>query len=121
LLKKEIVRTNPLVVGIDANGKPDRNIIYGDINKDGVLDRMSPQSFAVNVLTVEDGPSSPYLSWQLEVNDGTLRYEFKPIGSRMFQKIVFFSLICLPVMCGGMVALTFRRLAYQVSIYSNIS
>lgn len=105
------------LVGVGEKGKPDRNMIYGDINQDGVLDRIAPQSFATNVITIKEGPKAPYLSWQLEVNDGTLAYNLKPIGSRKVQIIIFFSLLCVPVISGVLAAMAFRSLYYRVSAF----
>lgn len=97
------------------NGKPDHNVVYGDINKDGVLDRIPPYSFAVNVLNVTDSPESPYLAWELEVNDGTLRYNFKPIGRRNIQVVAFLSFLLLPLFGGAAAVLAFYRNYYRVS------
>ena len=101
-------------MGTNSKGKPDKNIIYGDINKDGVLDRIPPQSFANNVLTIKEGPKAPHLAWQLEVNDGTLKYTLKPIGSRILQMKVFFALLCIPAIFGSLAAMAFKRFYYQV-------
>ncbi|KAL3420474.1 alpha-1,3-glucan synthase-like protein [Phlyctema vagabunda] len=105
------------VLGLDKKGKPDRNVVFGDHNKDGVLDRIPPESFATNVIKIKDGPKAPYLAWQLEINDGTLRYDLKPIGSRSFQMRVFFTLLFMPAVLAIFAAFTFKRMFYQINLH----
>ena len=88
------------VWGINPDGRPDRSFVYGDVDGDSVLDRMPPDSLAQSLINVTAVPPSPYLAWQFELDDGNLRYELVPIGSRWGQLALFILLAVIPPLTG---------------------
>lgn len=88
--------------GINPDGKRDEGGVYGDLDKDGVLDRLPPSSLIPATLGLNSTPPSPFLTWHLEVNDGTLGYSFKPAGNRWQQMIVFILMWAMPVLTGSL-------------------
>ncbi len=88
--------------GIDPDGQQDESGIYGDLDKDGVLDQLPPSSLTPANLALNGTPSSPFLTWHLEINDGTLKYEFTPAGNRWHQLIMFILMWIIPVLSGSL-------------------
>lgn len=62
-----------------------------------MLDRVIPEALAPTVLNFSVPPPSPHLAYKLLVHQGTLRYSFVPVGSRIVQIITFSLLWVLPV------------------------
>jgi alpha-1,3-glucan synthase len=83
--------------GINPDGNPDNTGIYGDLDKDGVLDRLPPSALVPATISLNSTPPAPFLSWKLSINDGTLQYKAVPSGNRWHQLVVFILLwtICL--------------------------
>jgi alpha-1,3-glucan synthase len=78
--------------GLDPNSVPYQTGIYGDIDKDSVLDRLPPSSLAPATIDFNNSLPSPFLTWKLSINDGTLRYTVTPIGNR-WQKLTAYILM----------------------------
>jgi alpha-1,3-glucan synthase len=88
------------VWGMNPDGQPDASAVYGDIDGDGVLDRLPPSSLSKLNLSVSAVPPSPYLAYQLSVDDGTLSYTLFPVGDRRLQLILFLLLAFVPLITG---------------------
>ena len=88
------------VWGSDPSGVPDLTQAMGDVDNDGVLDRLAPVSLLKNVVSVWTDPPSPYLAYQINVNDANLRYHLLPIGSRSRQAAIFALLLIVPILTG---------------------
>lgn len=104
------------VWGMNPDGKPDASWVYGDVDFDGVLNRMPPSSLALNVLNATDPPPLPYLSYQLLFNDATLMFTKKPQGNMWTQIVIFILLTVLPVVGGLMAVWIFMGSFYKVKI-----
>ena len=102
------------VWGMDPDGAPDKIKIFGDVDGDGVLDLLPPDSLSNNVLEIKDAPGMPHTAWKIYVKDGDWRYSWKPTGSAYRQCAVFFLLAILPFVGGCLGATTFCRSFYQV-------
>lgn len=87
---------------MNPDGKPDQSFVYGDANNDSVLDRVIPEALAPTVLNFSTSPPSPYLAYNLRVNQATLRYSFEPVGSRIIQIITFSLLWILPLLSAAL-------------------
>ncbi|KUJ12806.1 alpha-1,3-glucan synthase Ags2 [Mollisia scopiformis] len=100
--------------GINPDGQQDQTGVYGDLDKDGVLDRLPPSSLIPATLGLNATPPSPFLNWHLELNDGTLEYEFKPTGNRWHQLIMFILMWVIPVLTGSLAVWAYLQSFYQV-------
>jgi len=92
------------VWGINPDGKPDSTFVYGDIDRDGVLDRMPPSSLAESVVNVT----------RIILDDGTYNYRMIPAGSSALQIVIFALLFAVPVLTGFVAVWTFMAGFYQV-------
>jgi len=104
------------VWGMNPDGQPDQTFIFGDIDKDFVLDRMPPSAMAPTVINVTDGPEYPYLSYRFALDDGTLRYELVPQGDRRVQLAFFVLLWLLPIATGFAAVFVFIGSFYKVKV-----
>ncbi|KAL3418573.1 alpha amylase [Phlyctema vagabunda] len=109
------------VWGMNPDGQPDQTYVLGDIDLDGVLDRMPPSSLKttlINNTVPETGefiyPPAPYLGYRLSINDGNLAYTLTPYGSRVHQMILAFLIIIVPVVTGGLSIWLFMKSFYSV-------
>ncbi|OGM41244.1 hypothetical protein ABOM_010113 [Aspergillus bombycis] len=102
------------VWGMNPDGQPDQSYVFGDIDDDGVLDRMPPSSLSSTVVNITDIPPSPYLAWNLGVDDGTLRVHLLPTGSRTIQMAVYFLLWFVPLITAIACVYAFVKSFYQV-------
>lgn len=102
------------VWGMNPDGQPDQTKVYGDIDGDFVLDRIPPQSLITNTINITKSPPSPYLAYQIVLNDGDLRYQLLPVGSRWTQLVLYIILWCVPIITGAAGIWAFMKSFYQV-------
>ncbi|KAL6721871.1 Cell wall alpha-1,3-glucan synthase ags1 [Lecanora helva] len=102
--------------GVNPDGQPDKTRVYGDIDGDNVLDRIPPISLIDNVINITDPPPSPFLAWQIVLNDADYRYQLIPIGSRWNQLILYILLWLGPIISGGVAVWVFMRSFYGVKL-----
>ncbi len=102
------------VWGINPDGKPDQTGVYGDVDKDGVLDRLPPSSLAASLVNVSSAPPSPHLAWRVSLDDGNYRFQLVPVGSRYQQLILFILLAVVPVATGVASIWAFMKSFYKV-------
>ena len=102
------------VWGINPDGKPDETGVMGDIDGDGVLDRLPPSSLSAVILNITQPPPKPHLAWQFTLDDGSLQFRLLPVGSRIHQMILFFLLFLVPVLTGALGIWAFMKSFYQV-------
>lgn len=88
------------VWGMNPDGVPDQSFVYGDLDGDGVLDRMVPQSLSTMAVNFSVLPPSPFVAYKLQVDDATLRYTMIPIGSRTQQILMYILLWTVPISTG---------------------
>jgi alpha-1,3-glucan synthase len=84
------------VWGMNPDGQPDKSAAYGDVDRDGVLDWVPPDSLVNNVINISVAPSHGYLGYQLVVNDGNFSYSLLPCGSAAVQAVVMVLLCVMP-------------------------
>ena len=101
------------VWGMNLDGVPDKSAAYGDVDMDGVLDWVPPDSLAQNVLNMTRPPRR-HLGLRTIVNDGNFSYRLVPIGSLAFQVVAALLLLLVPLITaiGGVYA--FMGSFYQV-------
>ncbi len=102
------------VWGINPDGKPDQSGVYGDVDRDYVLDRMPPSSLAKNAVNVTKFPPSPHLAYRISIDDGNLRFELVPAGSKYQQMTLYFLLAILPAAMGVLSIWVFMKSFYKV-------
>jgi len=102
------------VWGMNPDGQPDTTAVYGDIDGDSILDRLPPSSLSKLNVSVAGPPPSPYLAYQLVLDDGTLRYRLNPVGDRQLQVILFLLLAFLPLITAAGAVWIYMRGFYGV-------
>jgi alpha-1,3-glucan synthase len=104
------------VWGINPDGRPDATFVMGDVDKDGVLDRISPASLAENVFNVTDGPPAPFVSFKMVLDDSNLGFVLEPQGNRWLQIAFFIVLAVTPVLGGLLAVWIFMGAFYKVKV-----
>jgi alpha-1,3-glucan synthase len=102
------------VWGMNPDGQPDVSFVYGDIDGDGVLDRLNPASLLVNALNVTQRPPSPHLAYRIDLDDGSLTYKLVPVGNKWLQLALFIALWIAPIVTGLVAVGIFQGSFYQV-------
>ncbi|KAK4185416.1 hypothetical protein QBC35DRAFT_465599 [Podospora australis] len=102
--------------GINPDNQPDVGFIYGDIDNDGIVDRLPPSSLARNVINITQPPPLPYLSYKLVYNDASWRFEYLPAGHIGLQVLLFILLAIMPVLLAVAAGFVYMRSFYQVKI-----
>jgi len=100
--------------GMNPDGQPDQTGVLGDIDVDGVLDRLPPSSLSSVTVNITDHPPIPYLAWQFVLDDGTYRFQLFPIGNMYQQMTLYFLLWMIPVLTGALGIWAFMKSFYQV-------
>ncbi|KAK7744210.1 hypothetical protein SLS53_003731 [Cytospora paraplurivora] len=101
--------------GINPDGQPDETFIYGDIDGDGILDRLAPSSLSSNVFNMTV-PSWPHLSYKIVIDDGTWQIKAVPTGTVHLQIWLFIMLAILPICLAGLAMWIYVRGFYQVKV-----
>lgn len=102
--------------GINPDGQPDQTRVYGDIDGDYVLDRIPLYSLINNVINITQPPPSPFLGWQINLNDADYRFQLTPIGSRWNQLALYILLWLIPILTGAAAVWAFMRSFYGVKL-----
>jgi len=105
--------------GINPDGKPDQSWVLGDADQDKVLDRMPPSSLTSTLINITRAPPSPYVAWELYINDGTMRYDLVPVGKQTSQIVMFVLFWVLPVITGAGCVYIFMKSFYKVKFNEN--
>ena len=102
------------VWGMNPDGQPDKSAAYGDVDMDGVLDWLPPDSISNNVINISTAPPKQFLGWKLVVNDGNYNYSKVPYGSAIKQIMVMALLCVMPVVTAVFGVLAFMGAFYKV-------
>jgi alpha-1,3-glucan synthase len=102
--------------GINPDNQPDVTAIYGDIDGDGIVDRLPPSSLAQNVINITQPPPMPALAYKLVYNDAAWRFEYIPSGHVALQILIFILLAILPVLTAVLAGWVYMRSFYQVKV-----
>ncbi|SMR54883.1 unnamed protein product [Zymoseptoria tritici ST99CH_3D1] len=102
------------VWGMNPDGEPDKTFVFGDVNRDNVLDRMVPQSLAAPMINISTHPAAPYLAYEVQVDSGSLRYTLVPRGSRIVQMLLFGLLWTLPVISASLAIWAYMGFFYKI-------
>ncbi|KAJ5907643.1 hypothetical protein N7495_000325 [Penicillium taxi] len=102
------------VWGINPDGQPDQNYIFGDSDGDSVLDRMPPSSLSTTTINITEHPPDPYLAWRIQLDDATLKFQLVPAGSKYVQMALFFLLWTVPLITAITCAYVFKKSFYRI-------
>lgn len=102
--------------GINPDNMPDVTFTYGDIDGDGIADRLPPSSLSDNVYNITEPPPLPYLSWLLVYNDASWEISVLPQGHVGVQIALFILLPIVPVLTGAAAVYIYMRSFYQVKV-----
>ncbi|KAL3425171.1 glycosyl transferase group 1 [Phlyctema vagabunda] len=100
--------------GMNPDGQLDKSAAYGDVDRDGVLDWVPPDSLANNVINISAAPAHGYLGYKIVVNDGNWGYTLVPHGSASAQTILLVLLCIIPVITAIFGVWAFRASFYKV-------
>ncbi|KAI7774406.1 hypothetical protein LA080_008800 [Diaporthe eres] len=102
------------VWGMNPDKKPDQSFVYGDIDADGVLDRLPPSSLVESNINITSAPAKPHLAYRMVVQDSTLKYGLVPVGNMWQQLVLYILLWILPVILGLAAVQAFKRSFYKI-------
>lgn len=102
------------VWGMNPDGSPDKSAAYGDVDHDGVLDWVPPDSLANNVINVTSRPSLHHLGYKIVVDDGNYNYLLVPVGSANVQIFIAILIGLVPVLSAALGVWAFVRSFYGV-------
>lgn len=102
--------------GINPDGKTDATFIYGDIDGDGVLDRLAPSSLSENVFNMSEPPAWPALSFRIELDDASWTIKAVPTGSVYLQIFLYWLLAVVPIITAALAGWVYMRGFYQVKV-----
>ncbi|KAN0123743.1 glycosyltransferase [Russula decolorans] len=107
----EIMSTWPTIVQLNVFGYDD--FYYGDVDGDGVLDRLPPNT-AAPVYCNLSAPPRPHISWTLVVNDADLTWSLEPRGQSAIGAIMYALLLTIPVITGSLAVVVFMWSFYGI-------
>lgn len=102
--------------GMNPDGKSDATFIYGDIDGDGILDRLAPSSLSDNVFNMTKAPTWPALSYRIEIDDATWSIKAVGTGSAPLQIFLSTLLAFVPLITAGLAVWVYVRGFYQVKV-----
>lgn len=111
LWELEIMDTWPSYVQLNVFGFD--NYFYGDVDGDGVLDRLPPNTLSPNYLNMS-APPHPHLAWNLVVDDANLTWWLEPVGESLVGAICFALLLAIPFITGALAVAVFMWSFYGI-------
>ncbi|KNF03549.1 hypothetical protein PSTG_03077 [Puccinia striiformis f. sp. tritici PST-78] len=88
---------------------------WGDVDGDGALDLLPPNTQAPNYLNLSK-PLSPYLGWRIMVNQTDLTWSALPIGDESVGILIFILLLVIPPITAILACWIFKRAFYSIKI-----
>lgn len=107
----EIMASWPTYVQLNVWGYDD--YYYGDVDNDGVLDRLPPNTAAPNYLNMS-APPHPHLAWALLVDDSTMTWTLEPRGQSAVGAIMYALLLSIPLITGTLAVVIFMWSFYGI-------
>lgn len=100
--------------GMNPDGNPDKTAAYGDVDRDGVLDWLPPDSLANNVINISAVPAGGHVGYKIMVDDGNFSYKLVPYGSAVLQGILALIFCIVPLITAAASVYLFRAAFYTV-------
>jgi alpha-1,3-glucan synthase len=107
----EIMATWPSYLQLNVFGFDD--FYYGDVDGDGILDRLAPNSAAPNYLNLS-APPHPHLAWNLVVDDRDMSWYLEPRGQSAIGAIMYALLLSIPIITATLAVLIFMWSFYGI-------
>ncbi|KAI0306448.1 modular protein with glycoside hydrolase family 13 and glycosyltransferase family 5 domains [Multifurca ochricompacta] len=107
----EIMSTWPTYVQLNVFGYDD--YYYGDVDGDGVLDRLPPNTAAPNYINMS-APPHPHLAWTLLVDDADLTWTLEPRGHSAVGAIMYALLLSIPIITATLAVVIFMWSFYGI-------
>lgn len=107
----EIMASWPTYIEVNVFGYD--NYYYGDVDGDGVMDRLPPNTIAPNFLNMS-APPYPALAWSLTINDQTLQWSLQPRGQASVGAIMYALLLSIPLITGTLAVVIFMWTFYGI-------
>ncbi|CAK5276043.1 unnamed protein product [Mycena citricolor] len=86
---------------------------YGDVDGDGVLDRLPPNALSPNYINMS-APPKPYVAWALIVNDADLSWRLEPRGQSAVGALLYSFLLAIPLLTGTAAVVIFMQTFYRI-------
>ncbi|VDB82993.1 unnamed protein product [Peniophora sp. CBMAI 1063] len=86
---------------------------YGDVDGDGVLDRLPPNTAAANYVNMT-APPKPHLAWVITVDDRTLQYTLSPRGASSVAVTMYALLTTIPIITASLAVAIFMWSFYGI-------
>ncbi|MBW0472818.1 hypothetical protein O181_012533 [Austropuccinia psidii MF-1] len=99
------------ILPFDVNGE----FFFGDVDGDGALDLLPPNSLSPNYLNLSK-PISPYLGWRLVVNQSDMTWSSIPIGDESVGIVLFILLSIIPPITAVLACWIFRKAFYSIKV-----
>ncbi|KAE9411209.1 modular protein with glycoside hydrolase family 13 and glycosyltransferase family 5 domains [Gymnopus androsaceus JB14] len=109
----KIMAAWPSYVQLNVFGFDIADYYYGDVDDDGVLDRLPPNTESPNYVNMS-APPYPSLSWSILVDDQTLTWTLQPRGKAVISMIVYGLLVSIPLITGTLAVLIFMLTFYGI-------
>lgn len=107
----EIMHTWPTYVQLNVFGYDD--FYYGDVDGDGVLERLPPNTAAPVYCNIS-APPHPHVSWTLVVDDSDLTWTLVPRGESAIGAIMYALLLSIPIITGTLAVVIFMWSFYGI-------
>jgi alpha-1,3-glucan synthase len=107
----EIMHTWPTYIQLNVFGYDD--FYYGDVDGDGVLERLPPNTVAPVYCNIS-APPHPHVSWTLVVDDSDLTWSLVPRGQSAIGAIMYALLLSIPVITGTLAVVIFMWSFYGI-------
>ncbi|KAK8853442.1 hypothetical protein IAR55_004148 [Kwoniella newhampshirensis] len=91
------------------------NYFYGDVDADGVIDRLPPNAQSANYLNMSV-PPAPHLAWNVIVDDVTGEWSVTPVGHENVTTVAFALLLVIPAITAFAAAAIFRYSFYSIKV-----
>ncbi|KAI7955973.1 hypothetical protein MJO29_007372 [Puccinia striiformis f. sp. tritici] len=88
-------------------------VFYGDVDNDGVLDLLPPNSQARNFLSLPP-PAEPFLGWRIMINPKDLTWGAQPVGHQGIVIMLLILLLIIPPSTALLACWLYQRIFYKV-------
>jgi len=99
------------VWGVNADGEQDLSFVYGDVDRNNVLDRWIPSMLSKVAIPFDRPPPYPYLACEFALPRDFYRYELRPKGNRWHQILLMLIFLLVPP-TSGIIGLRVYRTRY---------
>ena len=99
------------VWGVNADGEQDLSFVYGDVDRNNVLDRWIPSMLSKVAIPFDRPPPYPYLAYEFALPRDFYRYELRPKGNRWHQILLMLIFLLVPP-TSGIIGLRVYRTRY---------